>query len=301
MLKALGTKLKVNDISPEYAKELNKRFDKQFPEGKGKVSYRFKIESHNPDPEKTGGPFIYPALHQIQPVTFHITDPFSKARVKIGLPLDQLDGNGDPVGYRHLKLVEHDRGVFTLNVEKHDDKEAWFYMELQIGNEKGDFYNPNSEASRFNRIDETGEAMERNKKRDIRRDSMLVADGMTAKEIRNYAMAIGWDATEHLEILKDKVSRQAETDPEFFKNFIEASNFEMKALVSRAERAGIIEWNHLDSKYVWGATKEVIVSLGRKEGNERLSAMADWLLTDSQGRLLPDKLTSLLQTTEVSA
>lgn len=305
MLTETGTRVKVNNLSPE----LREKLDKQIKKYGKKVKYRFTIGHKNPDPEKHGGAMIFPSLWMLQPVTYFIDDRFKDdkgieriERRKIGLPVAQMDQHGDAAGFNNIKLMERDAGILDLDLDKSTDQDRWAYLEMHPEHRNGLF---GSESGLFEHVDEVSEAKRRVETRRKRDEAMSVAANWSIGEHRDFAAAMGWDEHQDEYTLQDKIQELAEKDPDFFTEFVEGKSPHYRATITRAENAKLIAWVAPEYKYQWEATGETIVSFGRIEGIDRLEKMADWLMTDKVGITVFEKIKAILKTkfkkTEVPA
>lgn len=280
----------INGLSEKLEADFKKKFD-ALP---AKIKYKFDYERRNPDPQKTGGEFIYPSWKVLEPVTFYIKDPYDNLSKKIGLVIGE-DAEGNPNDFKRITLQERDRGVLNL---KKDDREAFdtfCYLELHPANTTGK-YRDNQIPALFKFVDESKEAKSSGMRRNLKADAMFVAANMKIQEMKDFAVAMDWDETMDEDILFDKIGEIAENDPTQFKVLIESSSMEYKATVKRAEVHQIIEWDSQGYKYVWATTKETIIAFGRQENMDRLEKMAEWLLNK---REVYDKLKSLLKAAKI--
>jgi hypothetical protein len=298
MLTESGTRIKVNNLSVA----LREKLEKKILTYSKKVRYKFKISHRNPDPEKHGGAVIYPSFYMLQPVTFFIDDKWTETkdgkeiqrieRRKIGLPTDAMDQHGDPAGFNSIHIKERDAGIFELNLDNAADRDKWAYMELHPEHSNGMFGGPNG---LFEHIDEKSDAKRRVDLRRKKDDAMSVAVNFSLKEVKDFAAAMGWNEFEDDEILQDKIQDLAEKDPDFFTTFVEEKNYHYRAVVTRAENAGLWSWVPTEYKYIWTTSGETIVAFGRSEGQDRIERMSDWLMTDKTGILVFEKIKSMLK------
>lgn len=286
---------KVNDLSPKLREDLQKKMERMAV--KDKIKFKFDIARKNPDPDKTGGEYLFQPHWVLQPVTFDIMDPHKEKdkRTKIGLVVHEND-KGIPDGFARVILTDRDRGNLTLDISKPDDIDRFAYLMLHPTLDGGDFQDK-SYAPQFKYVDVKKDAQKKQEARNLRRDAMEVASNMTGEEEANFALAMGWD--EDIEPIdrNEKISDFAEKDPEGFKKMIESSYYALRALVSRAESRKIINWLPAEYKYVWETTGEVMVAHGRQEGLNRLEKTAEWLGTDKKGQAAEEKLRNMLKAT----
>lgn len=290
MLDQVGTKPVYNNISQKLREQLEQRAKEQ-----GRfVKYKFAIAKRNPDGEmKTGGEYLYPLRWALTPVSFAITDPFDNQRKRVGM-IKALKEYGAPSdSFRRVQLDEQYAGVLTLDLENHEDQDAFVYLEMHPKFENGDFRDKN-EMAVFRRIDDVKEAKVSLTARENRATAMFVASQMAVQEIKDFASAMGWDEHEDINIIRDRVMEIADKDPEWFKNFIDNKSIEFRAIIQRAMNNNIINWQPVENKFVWAANNQTIAILDRCEDGKVLERMSDWLMTAKNGQEVYTKIKGLL-------
>lgn len=262
-----------------------------------KVTIKFNISQKNPeynfiggtaaidsevDMSQTTGPQrIYPACWDLQPVTFRIKDPGAKKRIKIGIVTEE-NPQGDPIGFKRIRLLEHERGIKILNQENPDDEDELALILLHPALKGGMFFDADYPEI-MEIVNLAADAKTRNLKRNHKTDAMYVAANMNHKEIKDFACAMGWDENEDVDVLQDKISEMAEKQTDKFKVFIESSMYHHRAEITRAEKAGHIVWIPMENKYTW-ADGQLIAAFGKQEGPaDRLKLITEWISSHRNG------------------
>lgn len=290
MLDQVGTKPVYNSLSPK----LREALEVKAKEAGRFVRYKFAIAKRNPDTElKTGGEYLFPRRWALTPVTFDITDPNDGLRKRIGI-IDKLREYGAPSdSFRRVYLDEQFRGILTLDMEHMPDQDVFMYLELHPKLEGGMFHDRN-EMAIFKRIDVVKEAKTSLTARENRATAMFVASQMAAQEIKDFACAMGWDETEDISLMRDKVMELAENDPVWFREFLDNKSIEYRAVVKRAMDSNLITWHPVENKFVWTSNNQTIAILDRCEDGKVLERMSDWIITSKNGQEVYTKLKGLL-------
>lgn len=290
MLDQIGTKAVYNNLSPK----LREQLEKKAKEAGRYVKYKFAIAKRNPDQElKTGGEYLYPLRWALTPVTFYITDPGDGLRKRIGI-VDRLKEFGAPDdGFRRVLLEEQYRGILRLDMEHMPDQDMFMYLELHPKLEGG-LFRDNNEMAVFRRIDEVKEAKTSLTVRENRANAMFAASQMSTHEIKDFACAMGWDESEDISIIRDKIMELAENDPQWFKDFINNKSIEYRSVIKRAMDNKIIAWQPVENKFVWASNNQTIAILDRCEDGKVLERMSDWVITSKNGQEVYTKLKGLL-------
>lgn len=284
-----------NNLSEELRKELE---DKAADAGRY-VKYRFAIARKNPDQElRTGGEYLYPQRWALSPVTFDIIDPYDKKRKKIGL-VTRLKEYGHPDdGFRRIYLDEAWKGIYILDLEDKNDRDAFVYLELHPKLENGRFRDKNMPPI-FSRIDEVKQARKSVSEKQDRANAMFIASSMSESEVRDFACAMSWDEHEDGNILRDKLLDLADKNSEFFKNFINNKSIEFRAVIKRAMDNNIIAFQPVENKFIWVSTGQAIAILERCEGDKVLERMSDWVQTSKNGMEVFNKLKTMLRAEKI--
>lgn len=291
MLEQRGTKVVYNNLSEGLRKELKEKLK----EVGRYVKYRFAIARINPDGERRAhGEFLYPLRWALTPVTYEIVDPYDQLRKRIGLVTGLKEYGAPSDGFRRIWLEEQWQGIYILDMENPDDRDAFAYLEMHPKLEGGKFRNPNLPAI-FSRIDELKQARKSLTEKENRANAMFVATSMSINEIQDFACAMGWNEHEDIDILRDKVLEIADKDHGFFKSFINNKSIEYRAVIKRAMDNNIIAFQPVESKFVWVTNGQTIAVLERAEGNQVLERMSDWLQTSKNGHEVYGKLKALLK------
>lgn len=288
MLEAQG---KYNNLSDQLRKDI----EAKAAEAPRYVKYRFAIANKNPDGErKTGGEYLYPLIYTLTPVTFNITDPYDKKlkRIAIVNTLKEMGAMED--SFHKLKIKEGWQGLYTLDMEKSLDRDLFAYIYLHPKLEGGKFRDEQMPAI-IKYVDELSDAKYSLRMRNQKIESLMVANSFKTQQVRDFASAMGWNDSEDPHILKDKIVTLAEEDPEFFKNFIDDKNIEVRAVIQRAIDSKVWDWVPVESKFVWTSNKQVIAVLERAEGANMLDRMCDWVMTSKNGQEIFAQTKKILQ------
>jgi hypothetical protein len=286
MLEAQG---RFNQISPQLRKELE---DKAQKLGRH-VKYKFAIARMNPDGEqRADGPTLYPFLFSVTPVTFQIKDPHDGKIKYIGLPIGLKELGAREDSFRRINIKKDQRGVLALDMNKPDDQDVYAFLELHPKNENGKFRD-NEMPAIISLIDDVLVAQASITKRNLRIDAMFVANNFSAKEIRDFAAAMGWYEHDDASVLKDRIVDLADKNPEFFKEFVDNKSIQYRAVLQRALDNRVIAYIPVESKIVWASNRQTIAVLERVEDNNLLDRLCDWVLNSKNGMEVYKKIQSL--------
>lgn len=280
-----------NNFSPELRKRLN---DARANAGKS-VKYKFYIARKNPDGEhRAAGEYLYPAAYTLTPVTFSIIDPGDDTMKQVGM-VSSKDRYGliEELRFRRIELTERMAGMFYLDLTVQDHIEKFEYLELHPKYEGGLFRDKNIPPL-FQRVDDLKEAKKTLRQREVRGEALMVATRLQENEVRNFAAAMNWNELEDLDILRDKLTNLADTDPAFFRKFMDDPKAEYRALIRRATDANILAWVPTENKYVWVSNGGTIAMLERTDADTHFEQMADWFMTHKNGQDTYKKVKSLL-------
>lgn len=292
MLQPMG---RFNHLSDQLRDELQRRADQA-----GRfVTYRFDIARKNPDGErKTGGEWLYPSNWVLTPKIFDIIDPYNKRRISIAMPITVKDdkGNGED-RVRSIQIREGWEGKYMLDLNKPDDRDAFGFLELHPKLSGGTFADPQAPGL-IRRVDVTREAKRRVSTRNEKANALLVSTTMDDVQVKDFAAAMGWDETEDIGVLRDRMQDIAENDHKFFTEFLDNKNFQHRAVIKRAMDNKIIEFHPVENKFVWASNKQIICVLERAEGDKVLDRMSDWLVTAKNGPEVFQQITKMLNKKE---
>lgn len=271
---------KYNDLSPKLYEELENEINSF-----GKVvRFKFDISNPNPDPEKKNGAFIYPFLYKLQPATFDIVDPYEKGNrkiKKIGMVIghsDESTENRPRYKFRKIEVHERDLGVASFDLSKIEDKEAVMYLLLHPKLSGGKFSDPQKKQV-ITRIDELGLSKKQRQERTDKLKALNVAQGMSDKELVNFADAMLWDSTEDIEVLRNKVESLAETQPKFFNDLVSGKQIEYQAAVKQAMTKKIIAFDPAEYKFMWCGNNQTITVLSPVGEANEVEKFAEFLQT----------------------
>lgn len=280
-----------NNLSPELRKRLteNREIAGKF------VKYKFYISHKNPDGQKTGGEYIYPQIYTLTPVTYTIIDPGDKTPKLIGMAqsIDRSRYPLEEVVIKRIEVPERFQGILTLDMTYPEHWEMFEIMEMHPKLEGGMFRDKNIPAM-FARVDDLKEAKTKLQRRELRSTALMVATRMQEKEVRDFAAAMNWNELEDLDILRDKLTKLADEDPEFFRKFVDDPAIEYKAILRRGLDANVIAWIPLENKFVWVSNGATVAMLERVEGDKYFDKMAEWFMVHKNGQETFKKIKSLL-------
>lgn len=246
-----------NNLSDSLKKKLSDRI-KSYG---SRVRYSFAFtKKSNPDPEKTGGMFIYPNMYSLSPRKFVIYDNDDKngGNKTIALVnLDSLDNNGNPTKFGRVIVRREDSGVLELNLNKPDDMAIAMFLELHPKNKTGLFP---TDAGLIEVIDEKKLAKGKREVNKVRIKAEYKAQEMSDKEAMAYAKAYG-HKTGDMDILRAEIEGFAASDPEtFLKRIASKPTIDLAALVSDLESARKLVYNPSTNEYAFDGG-EVLVLL----------------------------------------
>jgi hypothetical protein len=280
-----------NNFSPKLRERLT-----EARQNAGKtVKYKFYIAHKNPDGEhRAAGEYIYPAAYTLTPVTYTITDPGDGLTKDVGMTTGKVKyGQTEELKFRRVEITERMQGMFFLDLQYPEQIETFEYLEMHPKYEGGMFRDKNIPPL-FVRVDELKEAKKSLRQRELRSQALMVSTKMGEQEVRDFAAAMNWNELEDLDVLRDKLTNLADTDPEFFRKFVDDPKAEFKALIRRATDANIIAWIPVESKYIWVSNGGAIAMLEKSEGDTHFEQMADWLMAHKNGQDTYKKIKSLL-------
>jgi len=197
-----------NDLSDELRNKLEARI-----KGYGKtVRYKFDIAKENPDPQKHGGVLLYPNVYTLDPATFYINDANGKSSksVRIGL-VEGVDEKGNPNKFKKIRVAGKYKGVLKLELEAIDEHRE-FAMFLEMHPKlQGGLFSDKAKRQVFSRIDEQAAATAARSERSARRKAMDIAEGMSHKQLIDFADAMLIDSTQDEGVLRNEIELIAET------------------------------------------------------------------------------------------
>ena len=281
-----------NNISPQLREKLN-----ALRKDAGKiVKYKFYIAQRNPDGERRAADeHIWPATYTLTPVQYAILDPGDQLMKDIGMTdgLKRLRGDIQEYDFRRLQIRERDRGILSLDLTKPDQIEKFEFLEMHPKLEGGMFRDTSIPAM-FVRLDELRESKTRLKTREKRSEALMVATRLTEDDVRSFAAGMNWNETDDIDILRDKLTSLADTDPEFFRKYLDDPRTEYKTTTRRAIDANIIAWIPVENKFIWTTNGNTIALLERADDKDFLDRMADWFMSHKNGQETMKKIKALL-------
>lgn len=227
---------------------------------------------------------VYPALTEL-PVNDIILDPESNKSIRIGV-ISGYDTDGDPIYYttgRHV--LGEKNGIIRYDVSEPEGR-AWVEFLLLCSYNAKSKYRRKSVEPLFEPIDVLQKAKDSNKAMDDELAARLMARDMSGEERITFAASMGWDETEDIEFIEEKVNLFAKNHPaEFLMQMTTDSNtMKVKAAMKKAFDAGVITYN-IDNKSVhWAADGKQIATIRILEGKDHLDGFAEYLKTTNGGK-----------------
>lgn len=268
-----------NALSETLREELNEKL-----RGLGKyVRYKFDIGRRNPDPQGYNGDTIFPNLYTLDPAIFDIVDKNEekgKPRLKKIALIDGVNEDGIPNRFRKIRIKASDRGILMLNLE--EGNEDWYvamYLELHPKLEGGMFQDKNKN-SVIKRVDEIKAATDAKQIRSARLKALNVAQGMSDKEVLNFADAMLWDSTEEVVVLRNKVEELADSSPEFFNDLVSSKAIQYRSVIKQALDKRVIVFEGGEGKFIWEANSQPIAIVGPTQGKNHVEKLAEFLMTN---------------------
>lgn len=265
----------------EISKELREKLEDRVRSFGKNVRYKFDIANENPDPTKHDGKLIYPNVFTLDPATFYITDPYEKVEGKsktkrIGL-IEEVNEKGVPTRFKKIRVDGKYKGVLKLETEEIEEHfEFAMLLEMHPKLTGGDFLDK-TKRQMVTRIDEQAMATTQRAERTARLKALNVAQGMSDKELVDFADAMLWDSTQDPGILRNEVEALAESNPEFFNDLVEGKNVEYQSLVKQCMDKKIIEFNPSEQNFVYSGNKQVITQTSPTSQKNEVEQFSDWL------------------------
>jgi len=285
-----------NDLSKQFRDELENKV-----KGFGKtVRYKFDIANPNPDPQKTNGEFVYPTIYSLQPAVFTVRDPYenreNKQKTKeICLTDGLFTDTNNPSRFGKVKIHATQRGIYELDLEKNAEHfEIAMYLELHPKLKGGQFAD-DKQRQVVSRIDEKQAAATERLERIARKKATDLAAEMTDEQINQFALAMLWDETDEMEVLRNKVELAAETTPDLFNDLMEGKKVEYQAAVKKALNKKIIAFDPAEYKFTWTGNKQPIVILNNISGKGENEQLAEWLESGDKGKEVYNKIKELIK------
>jgi hypothetical protein len=238
--------------------------------------YRLLISNNDP----VRGTTVYPKSFKIRSVDrVKIGDEW----VDVGL-VRSVNREGVVETVRYVSFNDNankkDGGYLRLTGGNADDEEVFEYMEICNFNES----NPNRDPSitpLFVKLDDKKDAKDDRGKRSLRLKAMTLASDMTLGEAKDFTAARGWNQDDEEDILRGRIEKFAETDPEGFIKAFGDKNQATKTTIKNAMDKGVIKHNVPDGKIVWG-NGETIYVLPKPEGINPIDEFADFIASNTK-------------------
>src|ERR1035437_1434002 len=269
-----------NDLSPKLREKLEQRIESF---GKN-VRYKFNLAHPNPDPEKYNGAIVYPSQYNLHPVQWKIIDSDEERKDKqktksIGVieKVERDDRGNLQYRYIGLRITDSEKGVKFFNMEKDEDRNMVAALELHPKNGNGLF--PNKEmVAMFSRVDEAKHATEKRAERSARKKALDAVEGMSDKEVKDFADAMSWDSTEDIDLIRNKAEELAETTPDLFNDLIAAKSTAIRSVIKKAIDNRILNHTPSDGSLSWASTGQQIIALGQNTGDKNdIERFAAWM------------------------
>lgn len=274
----------VNDVSEELKpKKLQK----------GEVIIYQMLNGHiNPiKEERATRPYIFPFASEI-PSTDRIYDPHKKDYVDIAL-VESFDKEKNVIP-RKIKVFGTTGGKFSCSAGIIADEEQYEYLEMTNYNKS----NPNRDESvepLFERVDVIGTSKANRKKRNDLLEALKYAQALTDGEAKEFAASVGWNETDPIDIIRDKIEEFAQTKPSDFIKTVEAKDREIKAVIKRGIDAGVINYDTQQHKITIASNNNTLIKMDRVEGVDYLTQAADDVMHNKNGDKVLQTIKRLLQ------
>ena len=287
-----------NDLSPKLRLELEKKV-----ESFGRVvRYKFDIAKPNPDPSRYNGDTVYPNIYTLDPTRFTLQDPYEdredKTKTKTIALIDEnaISADGLPEKFVKVRVNGANKSVLTLNIE--DNREDFYmamFLELHPKNKSGKFARKDVHQV-FSRIDENAAAREARTERSERLKALNAAQSMSDSELIDFADAMQWDSSEHIEVLRNKAEELADTNPVYFNDLVSSKAVEYQALIKQAMNKDLISFNYGEYKFVWSGNQQTITTLSPTGTQTEIQKLSEWMQTNgNKGDDFYKKLKSLVK------
>ena len=256
------------------------------------VKYRLLNGTPNIDPQrKKGDDMLYPSCVAIS-LQEKIKDPEGGIK-QVGL-VKAFDDNERPIFVDFILTPQKgDGGFFFLSGDRVADIEMYDIIELK-NNNKSNPYRDISVTPIFERVNEAAESKVRSKKRNYLFDSLDAIRHWTPEEMRFAGASNGLSSALEIDVLKDKLEEIAERDPETFYKSIESEDNKLKAIIKLATEAGFISFNAHEYKWI-DKNGETVALLDRREGENEVTGLLQFLKTSVNGPAIQGKLEKLLK------
>jgi len=254
-----------NDLSPDLRKSLEERVRAKGKEG----VYKFAISNENPDPEKVNGKIIWPANYTLDPVVFDIIDekenrPDKSKVKKIGL-VQEVDEKGLPKRFRRIRIHGKNEGVMKLDLTEPEGFADAMYLELHP-KVNGGLFQDKKRNPVVTPVDEKAEAGKEREIRKAKTKAFAAAERMSNQQVKDFAAAMVWDENEDVDILRNRIEQMAEDDPKMFIDLVESENIKYQSTIKRAMSKGVVSFDPVGGKFLWGSNQQVITVLGAGDG-----------------------------------
>lgn len=259
---------KLNDLKKQYGPTL------QFKLLNGKLF-------EQPIPGTTGAfekKMVYNSAFEL-PCRDTIVDPETGLPVHLAVITD-WDDNENPK-YDTSKIIKgSDEGRFDLSLSNPADIRWIDFLLLSSflrdNNTEG---NPLVEL-----IDSRKNAKKGIAKFNDKKNAIIAAGSMTDDQIKEFSAAIGWDETEHLEVLRNRVFEMSENSTDLFKDLFESGHVKYRAVLKRAITKGIVTYNVDAGTLAFAGNGETFATLDKNSQRLYLEQFGEWVLTHPNGQ-----------------
>jgi hypothetical protein len=277
-----------NDLSDELRKKLQDKIESLG----AKVRFSFKISKPNPDKTNYNGPIIWPGNYVLDPRVVNVTDGKSRKRVALVLGTDD---KGIPNRFGKISITAGERGIKVFDLTDHDDVDKVALLLLHPKLDGGMNQDKNT-IPVVSLIDEVKEAQEKRTTRSTRLKAMGIAQGMSDREVKDFADSQLWDSTQDMGVLRDMIEAMAEETPKMFSDLVEGKDVEFQALVKQALDRQVMSFDPVEYKFSWTDTQQVITVLQPTGDKNEVEKMSTWLQTAGErGDAVTKKLRGLLK------
>lgn len=223
------------------------------------------------------------------PMRETIYDPFQKKPVEICVFVKEKATNNH-VPTKATKKFQFGRSGggqinkrFVLYGNNVDDIEAHYFLYLSSMREDNPYRDSRIKA-RYRYFDEEKEAKVFHAINDKKFDAQLRARQMSMADLKEFALAKGWNVGVGDGVLKRKVIEYA-SNPDTYEDFLETvsdPDLKLKSDVSMALDMGLVLWDPIASSFK-GRDGKAFATVRVVEGKTSIDLLSEWIRTTAEG------------------
>jgi len=125
-------------------------------------------------------------------------------------------------------------------------------------------------------------------------EAITLAAALSESDCREFAASVGWNESDDIYVIKDKILDWCEKDPG---GFIEAQSSRDRyvlATIKRAESRGIITRNPLENAWEWSATGELVCTMPRTSQKDMYEGFLGWYMSEDRALRVFQEIESIL-------